>query len=444
MAAHIHLTVEHLSYTHSKDRTRVLADLWDNLSIPSTAPSAKKKKHTPEEEEEPAPRWPYLAGCQHMFEKSPKIGVMCGAKKKPGSIYCSRHVVTTKEGELDNRPPASHHIAFMNKAIGRAVHAITGFVLDNVDKKLVIGRYFRDATRAEPERKKLEEEGYHALLPSDTEEILWWKLKAPPTPTPPATPPPRSPETPQRSPKTKRTEVVLDDPEDVELTLMLASKKAKVKAKDPEPVVIFTDGACPSNGQGATVAGAGVWFGDDDPRNLSERVPGMATNNRAEMWAAIRALEAVSSEPWVRIVTDSQLLVNSMTVWLPKWQSKNFKGVSNVDLIQRLLELSSNRRIEWQYTPGHVGVLGNERADELARRACDVPRASSAPPTKATSIAASSSSAAALKERLKVLNPKAGSTKAKTKVAAEKAQQQTEETSKTRITFTDVDSDTEM
>lgn len=53
-------------------------------------------------------------------------------------------------------------------------------------------------------------------------------------------------------------------------------------------LVVWTDGACQGNGRDGAVAGVGVWFGEDDPRNISEKLEGKQTNQRAELMAAIR------------------------------------------------------------------------------------------------------------------------------------------------------------
>ncbi|KAJ7693846.1 ribonuclease H-like domain-containing protein [Mycena rosella] len=83
--------------------------------------------------------------------------------------------------------------------------------------------------------------------------------------------------------------------------------------------VVYSDGACKGNGQGATVAKAGIgaWRGPGDPRNIAERCPGDQTNNRAEFIAIIRILEVTpQSQQTLRIKTDSQYCINCVTVWL--------------------------------------------------------------------------------------------------------------------------------
>ena len=132
-------------------------------------------------------------------------------------------------------------------------------------------------------------------------------------------------------------------------------------------IIVYTDGACSNNGQRGAKAGIGVYFSDDDPRNLSEQLPGeKQTNQRAELYAAIRALEVSDPKSSLEIRTDSSYLVKGMTEWLPKWLSLRVSKVSNLDLFQRLSELSQGRQIRWVKVKGHSGEQGNEAADRLA------------------------------------------------------------------------------
>lgn len=94
----------------------------------------------------------------------------------------------------------------------------------------------------------------------------------------------------------------------------LKRKAAPDPAASDSFLSIYTDGACSGNGKANSRAGLGVWFGPNDPRNLSERVPGAAqTNNRGEVFAAIRALEVVEGAIDVVIYTDSKYLIKG--VW---------------------------------------------------------------------------------------------------------------------------------
>lgn len=140
-------------------------------------------------------------------------------------------------------------------------------------------------------------------------------------------------------------------------------------------LVVYTDGACSDNGNVTLAkAGIGVWFGKDDKRNVSERLPGeLQTNNRAEIYAAIRALEIINDPKVdIEIRSDSKNLINSMTVWYHKWESTNWKNgkILNRDLLERLLHMCKQRtgKIIWTHVAGHSGEYGNEEADKLATR----------------------------------------------------------------------------
>ncbi|CAG8827371.1 7270_t:CDS:1, partial [Gigaspora margarita] len=123
---------------------------------------------------------------------------------------------------------------------------------------------------------------------------------------------------------------------------------------------VWTDGYCKDNGKKNALASIGVFFEDDDPRNLSERLPGdYQTNNRAELYAAICALEKVDNEQDLIVFTDSTYVINCCNVRNPK---KNF------DLVNRLNDLLKERKGKsiFKHVRGHSGVYENEQADRLA------------------------------------------------------------------------------
>lgn len=100
------------------------------------------------------------------------------------------------------------------------------------------------------------------------------------------------------------------------------------------------------------------------------------TNNRMELTAAIRALEALKQSCKVQLTTDSNYVRHGITQWLANWKRKNWrtadkKPVKNVDLWQRLDELSRQHDIQWHWVRGHSGHVENERADALANLAID-------------------------------------------------------------------------
>ncbi|KZS91963.1 ribonuclease H-like protein, partial [Sistotremastrum niveocremeum HHB9708] len=143
--------------------------------------------------------------------------------------------------------------------------------------------------------------------------------------------------------------------------------------------VVYTDGACQKNGMLDARAGLGVWWGRDDPRNLSERVPGPQTNNRAELIAIIRALEtAPMSDRPLLIKTDSCYVISCVRDWLSIWKANNFRTstgseVKNWKVILYLQHLMDLRFVEArgahiQHVKAHVGHEGNEGADVLAKK----------------------------------------------------------------------------
>jgi ribonuclease HI len=152
-----------------------------------------------------------------------------------------------------------------------------------------------------------------------------------------------------------------------------------VSTEPVSTVVIFTDGACRGNpgpgGWGALLWMEGaekeLWGGEKN-----------TTNNRMELTAVIRALEALKRPVAARVHTDSQYVQKGISEWIRNWKKNGWrtaekKPVKNADLWQRLDEVSSRHEIAWIWVKGHAGHPGNERADQLARRGIDeLPRSS--------------------------------------------------------------------
>jgi ribonuclease HI len=135
-------------------------------------------------------------------------------------------------------------------------------------------------------------------------------------------------------------------------------------------VEIFADGACSGN-PGAGGYGIVLRSGRKE-KELSGCDP-MTTNNRMELTAVIKALEALKRPCRVKVVTDSNYVVQGMRSWIFRWLKNNWKNaqkqeVINRDLWERLLSLSSLHEIEWKWIKGHDGFPENERCDRIARR----------------------------------------------------------------------------
>ncbi len=140
--------------------------------------------------------------------------------------------------------------------------------------------------------------------------------------------------------------------------------------KDNSLVVIHADGACKGNpGPG----GWGAWLAFDGHEKELCGGEALTTNNRMEMTAVIRALEALKRPCEVRVYTDSVYVQKGMTEWLTGWKARNWrtsdkKPVKNDDLWKQLDALTQTHQVEWFWVKGHAGHAGNERADALANK----------------------------------------------------------------------------
>lgn len=137
-------------------------------------------------------------------------------------------------------------------------------------------------------------------------------------------------------------------------------------------VTIYTDGACSGN------PGPGGWaailrYGDHG-KELSggDRA---TTNNKMELTAAIKALEALKRPCGVVLYSDSSYLINAFRQnWVGKWQKNGWRAkgghaVKNQDLWQQLIALMAEHDVQLRKVKGHSGDEYNERCDELAKAA---------------------------------------------------------------------------
>tara|TARA_B100001121_G_C18572558_1_gene565718 strand:+ start:384 stop:854 length:471 start_codon:yes stop_codon:yes gene_type:complete len=143
-------------------------------------------------------------------------------------------------------------------------------------------------------------------------------------------------------------------------------------------LIAYTDGACSGN------PGPGGWgvllqaISDGKvvkERELSEGEE-LTTNNKMELMAAIAALEILERTSAITIFTDSKYVMNGIQTWLSSWKKNNWKTssnktVKNKELWKRLEALCQQHEVDWNWVKGHAGDIGNERVDELARRAME-------------------------------------------------------------------------
>lgn len=129
-------------------------------------------------------------------------------------------------------------------------------------------------------------------------------------------------------------------------------------------VEIYTDGACSGN-PGPGGWGALLRYGKHEKELSGGETE--TTNNRMELMAAIKALEALKKPSSVKLYTDSTYVKQGITEWIYGWKAKNWPNrIKNKDLWIRLDSLNNQHKIEWLWVKGHSGHPENERADSLA------------------------------------------------------------------------------
>lgn len=160
-------------------------------------------------------------------------------------------------------------------------------------------------------------------------------------------------------------------------------------------ITIFTDGSTLNNQvKGNRIGGSGVFFGDNDIRNLKiplkESKNLKVTNQVSELLACIKAIEQVKDDEKINkilICSDSMYVINSMTKWAKNWEKNNWinskgKTVENLELIKKLYNYSSNMNIKYKHIRAHKKEpskdseyyyfwYGNYMADKLAVEAAE-------------------------------------------------------------------------
>jgi ribonuclease HI len=144
-----------------------------------------------------------------------------------------------------------------------------------------------------------------------------------------------------------------------------------------QAVDLFTDGACSGN------PGPGGWglvlrYGEMEKEMWGGEK--QTTNNRMELMAVIRGLEALKRPVSVTVHTDSRYVADGITKWIHSWKRNGWKTaakkpVKNAELWQRLDAALGDHTVSWQWVKGHAGHPENERADALARRGTDEAKA---------------------------------------------------------------------
>lgn len=162
---------------------------------------------------------------------------------------------------------------------------------------------------------------------------------------------------------------------------VVTPNKPSINSSPSSPTVVYTDGSCLGNGRGQARAGVGIYFGPEDTRNVSHAVPRTEpqTNQRAELMAAVEALEIISDTATksfsnVELRTDSKWVINGVKLgWIPNWKRNGWitsskTPVLHQDLWIRMDAILSRLEVNFVHVKGHSGEIGNEAVDLLARK----------------------------------------------------------------------------
>jgi ribonuclease HI len=153
----------------------------------------------------------------------------------------------------------------------------------------------------------------------------------------------------------------------------------RLKCEQTGQLLVYTDGSCHNNGKKDAYGGYGVFFGDNDPRNVSEPLPSnmvKQTNNTAELNAILKVFQLIPETQKIIIRPDSTYARDVITNWMLGWKARGWmkqdgKVPANLDVIKQIERLwtplrEANTTFKW--VEGHSGNYGNKRADELANQ----------------------------------------------------------------------------
>lgn len=136
-----------------------------------------------------------------------------------------------------------------------------------------------------------------------------------------------------------------------------------------DKIYVYCDGSCIHNGKPNAKAGIGIYFGDNDPRNVSEAINGHS-NNVAELTAMIRVYDYVKKD--ITIVSDSKYALHCVKEYGKKQEKDLWKNnIPNQDLVKQLYETYKDTNIQFMHVYAHtnkkdIHSIGNAMADKLA------------------------------------------------------------------------------
>lgn len=143
---------------------------------------------------------------------------------------------------------------------------------------------------------------------------------------------------------------------------------------------VYTDGACSNNGYDNAKAGIGIFFGENDPRNVSQLVHGKQSNNTAELTAIINTWPIIKQDIFnnkkITIVSDSIYAIRCATSYGEKCDKNLWKkDIPNKELVKTIYDIyKNNNNIDFMHIKAHtnkndIHSIGNNAADKLANKA---------------------------------------------------------------------------
>ncbi|KAG6825175.1 hypothetical protein H0H92_004465 [Tricholoma furcatifolium] len=146
--------------------------------------------------------------------------------------------------------------------------------------------------------------------------------------------------------------------------------------RTPETLA-YTDGSCIRNGSMDAIAGAGVWFGEDDEQNIAARLPMTLenSNNAGEAVAVLLAIRKARPEVTLRILTDSKITMDELTILLRKHEDRGWLDIANKNIVKTIVDCLRQRSgpAVFRKVKGHSNLEGNEGADRLAKEGAEKP-----------------------------------------------------------------------
>ena len=144
---------------------------------------------------------------------------------------------------------------------------------------------------------------------------------------------------------------------------------------------VYTDGSCHNNGQKNASAGIGIYFGENDDRNVSQKITGKQTNNAAELKAIIDTYPIIENDlnkgKKIMIVTDSEYAMKCIQTYGHKCFLENWKkDIPNKELVKQVYHLYyQNDKVQFMHVKAHtknndIHSIGNMNADKLANMSC--------------------------------------------------------------------------